>query len=150
MSDSTATEPTRIFPALRYRDAPAMIDWLQRAFGFRKHVVYEDEDGTVAHAQLTYGGGMIMLGSAKDDAFGQLVGPLDAGARQTQTIYVAVDDPDAHHGIASAAGAEIVMPLTDQHYGSRDYICRDPEGNLWCFGSYWPKAGEAPMPPVGG
>jgi uncharacterized glyoxalase superfamily protein PhnB len=51
---------------------------------------------------------------------------------------VAVDDPDAHHARAKAAGAVIMMELTDQDYGSREYAARDPEGNVWCFGTYRP------------
>ena len=56
-------------------------------------------------------------------------------------VYVSVDDPDAHHEQSTAAGAEIVMELADQEYGSRDYSARDPEGNLWSFGTYDPLVG---------
>lgn len=135
-------EATRVFPTLRYRDAPAMIAWLKRAFSFVEHVVYAGEDGTVAHAQLTYGSGMIMCGSARDDAFGRMVGTPEALGGTTQCIYVAVDDVDAHCARAQREGAEILSPPADTDYGSRDYICRDPEGHVWCFGRYWPKAGE--------
>jgi uncharacterized glyoxalase superfamily protein PhnB len=137
----TSLEPTRIFPGLRYRDAPAMIAWLGRAFGFTEHAVYPGEAGAIAHAQLAFGSAMIMLGSARDDRFGQMVGaPGSPG--NGQSVYIAVDDVDAHHARARAAGAEILMELTDTDYGSRDYICRDPEGCVWCFGTYWPKAHE--------
>jgi uncharacterized glyoxalase superfamily protein PhnB len=37
-----------------------------------------------------------------------------------------------------AAGGEIVRPLEDQDYGSRDFAVRDPEGNIWSFGTYDP------------
>jgi len=144
MSSNGTAEATRIFPVLRYRDAPAMIDWLQRAFGFRKHAVHENPDRSIAHAQLACGSGMVMLSSAKDDDFARLVGPPAPDGRTTQTIYIAVANVDAHHDTARAAGAQIVMPLTDTDYGSRDYICRDPEGQVWCFGTYWPKADDAP------
>lgn len=137
-------EASRIFPTLRYRDALAMIDWLERAFGFRRHAVYE-EDGMVAHAQLSLGSAMIMLGTARDDDFGCLVGPPDTQARQSHGIYIAVADVDGLHDRSVAAGAEVVMALTDQPYGSRDFSCRDPEGYVWSFGTYWPKAHEAPM-----
>lgn len=139
---NTPIEATRIFPVLRCRDAHAMIAWLERALGFRRHMVHEDGAGGVAHAQLTYGSGMIMLSSARDDDFGRVVAPPAPGGKTTQTVYLVVDDVDAHHAVAVAAGAEILMPLTDQDYGSRDYICRDPEGNVWCLGTYWPKPGE--------
>ena len=138
-------EPSRIYPALRYRDAPAMIEWLQKAFGFTKHVVYPGPEGTVTHAELALGSAMIMLGSARDDKFGAMVGaPIgpEGGGGNGQAIYVAIDDPDALCARAEAAGAKILMGLTDTDYGSRDFICRDPEGYVWCFGTYWPKAHE--------
>jgi uncharacterized glyoxalase superfamily protein PhnB len=55
--------------------------------------------------------------------------------------YVTVDDPDALHDRAVAAGAEIVMGLTDQDYGSREFAARDPHGNVWSFGTYRPSLG---------
>jgi hypothetical protein len=60
-----------VIPGHRYRNAPAAIDWLCNVFGFERHAVYEGELGTIAHAELTLGGGMIMLGSGKDDEFGR-------------------------------------------------------------------------------
>ena len=139
-------EPTRIYPTLRYRDAPTMIDWLIGAFGFEKHVVYPGPDDTIAHAQLNLGSGMIMVGSAGDGDFDKLVGGIDGPKTSGQAVYIAVDDTDALHDRARDAGAEIVMPPTDTDYGSRDFVCRDPEGYLWCFGTYWPKAHEPAMP----
>jgi uncharacterized glyoxalase superfamily protein PhnB len=53
-------------------------------------------------------------------------------------VYVAVEDPDALHERAKAAGAEIVMAPMDTDYGSRDFALRDLEGNLWSFGTYRP------------
>ena len=89
------------------------------------------EDGTIAHAQLTFGNGMIMLGSAREDEYGTLVKvPGDVGGVQTQSAYVVVDDADAHYARAVEAGAEIVMEIADQDYGGRLYSCRDPEGHL--------------------
>jgi uncharacterized glyoxalase superfamily protein PhnB len=73
-----------------------------------------------------------MLGSEKDDQYGSHAGQ--------GWLYVAVDDPDAHCERARAAGAEIVRDLGDTDYGSRDYAARDPEGNLWSFGTYRPAA----------
>jgi uncharacterized glyoxalase superfamily protein PhnB len=54
------------------------------------------------------------------------------------SLYLVVPDPDAHHDRAKAAGAQIVRELADQDYGSREYRARDPEGNLWSFGTYQP------------
>jgi uncharacterized glyoxalase superfamily protein PhnB len=130
-----------IIPTLRYRDAAAAIDWLCAAFGFERHLVVPGEGGAIAHAQLTCGNGMIMLGSAADDEFGRLQKtPVEVGGVGTQSPYVVVPDADAHYERAKAAGAAIVYDIRDEDYGGRGYSCRDPEGHLWNFGSYDPWA----------
>jgi len=131
--------PARIIPTLRYQDAPAAIEWLCRAFGFERHFVVPGENGTIAHAQLTFGNGMIMVGSARDDEFGRLQKtPAQVGGVGTQSPYVIVADVDAHHARAVAAGAQVTMAPRDEDHGGRFYSCRDPEGHLWNFGSYDP------------
>jgi uncharacterized glyoxalase superfamily protein PhnB len=128
-----------IIPTMRYRDAATAIEWLCRAFGFEKHLVVPGEKGVIEHAQLTLGDGMIMLGSARDDAFGRLQRtPGEVGGVTTQSPYIIVRDADAHHARAVAAGAEIVYDIKDEDYGGRGYSCRDPEGHLWNFGTYDP------------
>ena len=121
-----------IIPTLRYRDAKAAIDFLERAFGLERKEVYENDDGTVAHAELTHGRGMVMLGSA------------GTGDPQFEThhssTYVVVGDPDALHDRARAAGARITRELQDTDYGSREFTAQDPEGNVWSFGTYDPFA----------
>ena len=137
--DLAANTNSTIIPCLRYRDAPAAIEWLCAAFGFQKSAVYAD-GRTVHHAQLTFGNGMVMLGSADNASeWGrQIAQPGDVGLRETQSPCVVVTDADAHYARAKAAGAVIVMDITDQPYGGRGYSCRDPEGHLWWFGSYDP------------
>lgn len=126
-----------IIPTMRYRDAPAMVDWLCEAFGFQRQLVVPDGAGGIAHAQLTLGNGMIMLGSWRDDEFGALVRtPADGGS--VQSAYVVVTDVDAHAARAEARGADIVMAPRDADYGGRGYTVRDPEGQVWSFGSYNP------------
>jgi uncharacterized glyoxalase superfamily protein PhnB len=136
-----------VIPTLSYRDAPTMIDWLVRAFGFEKQAVYMDGD-VVLHAQLTWGDGMIMLGSAgKDGDWAKLMAqPNEIGGRSTHGVCVIVTDPDAHYARAKTAGADIVIDIADQHYGGRGYACRDPEGYVWWFGSYDPWNPEAGTP----
>jgi uncharacterized glyoxalase superfamily protein PhnB len=131
MSATTSTQT--IFAALRYRDASAAIDWLGRAFGFEAHEVHKGSNGRVQHAELAYGGNLIMLGEASDGADGRL--DEDFGPAW---LYVVVDDPDAHHERAVAAGAQIVRGMRDEEYGSRGYTASDPEGNVWSFGTYRP------------
>src|SRR3546814_1992530 len=105
-----ADTPATIIPGLRYRDALAAIDWLCSAFGFEKHAVYADGD-TVHHAQLTFGNGMVMLGSADNASqWGrQVAQPDEIGMRETQSPCVIVADADAHYAQAKAAGATIVL-----------------------------------------
>lgn len=143
LSISESQTRANIIPTLRYRDAAAAIDWLCAAFGFQPHLVVPGEDGTIAHAQLVLGHGMIMLGSARDDEFGAMQRPPAApDAPVSQSPYIIVADVDAHHAAAVAAGARVVMAPKDEDYGGRGYNCRDPEGNLWNFGSYDPWADE--------
>jgi uncharacterized glyoxalase superfamily protein PhnB len=118
-----------IIPTLRYDDAKAAIDFLVNAFGFERHHITENDDGTVAHAELTHGSGIVMLGTARGD---------DRFATGRAVTYVVVDDPDSVHDQAKAAGAPIVQELTDQDYGSREFAAKDPEGNVWSFGTYDP------------
>jgi uncharacterized glyoxalase superfamily protein PhnB len=90
-----------VYPVLKYDDPHAAIDFLERAFGFERLQIHEDDGGKVAHAELRCGDGIVAL-----------------------------------YDSAKAAGAEIVLEPTDQDYGSRDFSVRDPEGNIWAFGTY--------------
>ena len=119
----------RISPVLVYDNAAAAIEFLTKAFGFTEHSVHRSPDGAIAHAELGYGGSYVGLADRIPGAHSVFdLGPC--------AIYVTVDDPDAHHAQAVAAGAEVVFPLTDQDYGSRDYAVRDSEGFVWSFGTY--------------
>ena len=133
-------KPT-IIPTLRYHDAQSAIKWLCDAFGFKEHLVVPGDDGPIEHAQLTFGNGMIMLGSARDDDFGKLQAPPGSSdAVVCQSPYIVVSAIDEHYRNAVEAGAKIVIPLTEEDYGGKNYSCRDPEGYLWNFGSYDPWA----------
>lgn len=129
-----------IIPGLRYRAAPAAIDWLCDVLGFERHLVVPNEDGTIAHAQLVLGSGMIMLGSAHDGEFDDIVVPSAPGGQLTQSAYIVVEEVRALYERVRASGAGIVMELTEQHYGGSLFSVRDPEGQLWNVGSYNPWA----------
>ena len=120
----------KLYPALRYKDAKAAHQWLQDAFGLEPVALYEDEDGNVAHAQMRWGSDMIMFGTARKDSYEDRVGQ--------GWLYASCEDPDALCDRARAAGAQITREPTDQEYGSRDFGCRDLEGNQWSFGTYEP------------
>jgi len=130
-----------VIPCMRYRDAPAAIEWLCRAFGFEKQLVVPEPDGSIAHAQLSFGNGMIMLGSVRESEFGHLMKqPDEIGGAETQTAYVVVADADAIYAQAKSAGAKIMLDIKDEDYGGRGFSCFDPEGHLWNFGTYDPWA----------
>jgi uncharacterized glyoxalase superfamily protein PhnB len=130
-----------VIPVLRYRDAPAAIEWLCQTFGFEKNLVVSNKDGTIAHAQLSFGNGMIMLGSVlkNETEFGRLMKqPDEIGGAATQSAYVVVNDADAVYVRAKAAGAKIAVEIKDEDYGGRDFSCYDLESHLWSFGTYDP------------
>lgn len=138
-----------LIPSLRYEDAPAAILFLCDAFGFLPHAIYADEEDQqlIHHAQLLLDGNMIMLGSATEGEVAETYRwktPEEAGGI-TMCVYAVVEDVDAHHARALAAGAEIVAePHDNEGYPGRGYTARDPEGHVWSFGSYDPFA----PPPV--
>lgn len=128
-----------VMPALRYHDAHAAIEWLCLVIGFTRHAVYPGPDNTVGHAELTLNGGMIMLGSHKDDEYGKgFRSPGELGNVETRTAYVVVKDADAVYARAQAVGAQIVRPIQNTDYGSREFSVKDPEGHSWSVGTYNP------------
>ena len=123
MSSLAKDTRTTIIPSIRYRDEPAAIQWLCEVFGFEQQLIVPNEDGSIAHAQLSFGNGMIMLGTI--------------GA-ETHNTYVVVSDADAVYARIKSAGAEILREIRDEGYGGRGFICRDVEGHVWSFGTYDP------------
>lgn len=141
---------SHLYPSLYYDDAPAAIEFLCRAFGFRRRLVVPGEKGAIVHAELSLGDDVIMVGSTSQE--NGRISPR--GLRGVhQGLCVRVDDPDAHFARSVAAGAKIERELRDEDYGSRGYMATDPEGQSWCFGTYrpgahWTESSRAPH--VGG
>ena len=128
-----------LMPALRYRDCNAAVDFLARVFGFVEGAVFRDDANNVQHAELWFGNGGIMIGPVADTPFSSVMRQPDEAGGVTASFFCVVEDPDAHFAKSAAAGFEIVLPLTDQDYGGRDYSVRDPEGHVWTFGTYDPR-----------
>jgi uncharacterized glyoxalase superfamily protein PhnB len=128
--------PQSIYAAIRYADADAALAFLKSAFGATERAVHRDDAGTIRHGELEIAGSLVMIGQYGDEPWmgGESPRPLAS----TISLYVVVSDPDAHHARAVAAGATVVRELEDMDYGSREYSVRDPEGNLWSFGTYDP------------
>ena len=135
------TSRSTLIPCLRYRNAPAAIEWLCSVFGFEKHLVVANDDGSIAHAQLTLGAGMVMLGSVVASEFGALMKqPDEIGGAETQSAYLVVDDADAVLARVKAHGGRIAIDIKDEDYGGRGFSCLDLEGRLWSVGTFDPWA----------
>ncbi len=123
----------RISSALFYQDPAAAIDWLEKAFGFVTRVKIEGPDGQIVHSELELGDdGLIMVGGL-DGSLEGAESPDKIDGRFTQSLFVYVDDVDAHCKHAADAGARIVREPTDVHYGDRNYLAADLGGHVWCF-----------------
>ena len=132
---------SRLIPNLVYQDAAQAIDWLAEAFGFECTLRVDANRGGIAHAQLVHGDSMIMLSSVRDDDFGKnFAAPPTIGAN-TQGIYLVVDDVQGYYDRANAAGAETILPVTEQDYGGSGFTVHDIGGHIWSFGSYNPWLG---------
>ncbi|HEX8613432.1 MAG TPA: VOC family protein [Telluria sp.] len=141
MSASPKHTRANVIPCLLYRDLPAAVEWLCNNFGFEKQLIVPGDNDTIVHAQLTFGNGMVMLGStsAVESEYSKLIKqPDEIGGAQTQTICVVVADADAVYDRVVSASAQIVMHIKDEDYGGRSFTCRDLEGHVWTFGTYDP------------
>jgi uncharacterized glyoxalase superfamily protein PhnB len=119
-----------IHVTLRYDDPRAAIDFLTGTLGLTAGPITTADDGSIGHAELFWDGSAVMIGTR---------GSGDARFETGRAVlYLTTDTPDALHDKATGAGAPLVYGLTDQPYGSREFAVADPEGNVWCFGTYRP------------
>jgi uncharacterized glyoxalase superfamily protein PhnB len=140
MTTSAKNCKSTVIPGLRYRNAMEMIEWLCRAFGFEKQAVYAGPDGVVMHSQLTFGNGMIMVGSviSGTPVSKLLKQPDEIGGAETQSPYLVVSDIDAIYASAKMAGAKMVIDLEEKEHGGKAFSCSDPEGHVWNVGTFDP------------
>jgi uncharacterized glyoxalase superfamily protein PhnB len=129
-----------VIPGLRYQNAPATIEWLCGTFGFEKQAVYTGPNGAVMHAQLTFGNGMIMIGSVENgtQSSSLLKQPNEIGGAETQTPCLIVSDCDALYARAKAAGAKMLIDFEEREYDGESFTCSNPEGHIWHIGTYDP------------
>ncbi|MCH9651740.1 MAG: VOC family protein [Deltaproteobacteria bacterium] len=132
--DATPSSQT-IYSALFYRDALAAIAWLKEVLGFEERLVVPGPESSVAHAELSFEGAVIMLGTSQQDRGWK--SPLDL-AGINQLTYLVAEDVDSLYQRVQAAGAEIAIELQEMEYGSREFTVRDPEGHFWSIGTYRP------------
>lgn len=142
MTASSLLPAPNLMPLLRYRDLAEAMGWLETAFAFEKQIAVSDSDGAVIYGQMSYRGGLLMMGAVRDTDLDKLMcQPDEVGGVETQSCYIVVDDADAHYAKALEAGAEVVLELKSDGLGRRGYSCRDPEGHIWNFGTYNPGRG---------
>lgn len=142
MTASSTLPAPNLMPLLRYRDLAAAMSWLEQAFEFEKQISVSDSDGAAIYGQMSYRGGLMMMGAVRDTDLDKLMRqPDEVGGVETQSCYLVVDDADAHYARAQGAGAEIVLEIKSDGLGRRGYSCRDPEGHIWNFGTYNPGRG---------
>ena len=122
------TRPPSLSPILGYRDGPGALAFLEAAFGFDARLVVPGESGTSRHAELHLGDSSLLIHSLD----------TDHPRSDNHSVYLPVDDVDAVHARAVAAGLAVDRPPTDTDYGSRDFGGRDPEGHIWNVGTYRP------------
>jgi uncharacterized glyoxalase superfamily protein PhnB len=134
---ATQTSTPIFYPGLQYRDADAGMSWLREVLGCEPREDHRDDDGNVVHAELDFRGAIVMLSSAGVGR--EPFRSLPAGGR---LVYCAIDEVDSLYDRVREAGGDIAVELTDTDYGSRDFTVRDPEGNLWAFGTYRPQPDE--------
>lgn len=139
-----------IIPAVTYRDSKAAFAWLEKAFGFEPSMVISDAEGNLIHSEMSFGGGLIMVGN---EWSADHTSPSGVGGKNTQSVHVHLDeDVDAHCERARAAGAQIVAEPETQFYGDRTYRAKDLEGHIWTFGqtvqAKTPEEWDAAMPGI--
>lgn len=128
---SSPTSRPSFIPSLAYKDNRAALKWLQKAFGFEPSEVLTDAEGKIVHAEMTYAGGVVMIGGEWAD---WTRSPASLGGKNTQRVHVGIEHGiDEHCARARQAGAKIVMEPADQFYGARSYIATDLEGHYWTF-----------------
>lgn len=142
MSATAKDTRATVTPCLRYRDAKRAIEWLCEVFGFERHLVVPGQYDDIVHAQLSFGNGMIMLGShSRQNEYGKLIKmPDEIGGMQTQTISLAVRDAQEVYERVKRSGVEIILDIVEAPYGGRGFTCRDLEGHVWSIGEYDPWA----------
>ncbi|MBW2421214.1 MAG: VOC family protein [Deltaproteobacteria bacterium] len=121
----------RIAPNVFYDDPAAALDWLAKSFGFQLRMSMPGPDGKVMHAEMDVEDSVIMLSPTTDKE--QWRSPKSLDGCVTQSLYIYIDDVDAHYGIARAAGAKILAEPEEMFWGDRTYMAEDPEGHRWTF-----------------
>jgi uncharacterized glyoxalase superfamily protein PhnB len=130
-----------VVPMLSYVDGPAAMDWLAQAFGFEERERWLDEEGVLAHGEMSTGAGLIMLATPSPDYQSPLAhrSVCESAAAWSRVpwvvdgVLVYVEDIDAHIERARGAGATMLSSIESGPEGRRLYRVEDVEGHRWMF-----------------
>ena len=143
---ATMRDPGKLtaVPTLRYRNVGEAAKWAATVLGLQGKTVTSNSDDAAVYAEMRFGNSIVIFSGIGVFEFDQLLKqPDEVGGVVTQACYFVIDEVEDHFHHAKSHGADIVLDLTTYHDGGKGYACRDPEGHLWCFGSYDPWAGLA-------
>jgi PhnB protein len=122
-----------VTPYLIVHDGAGAIAFYQKAFGAKELFRMPTPDGKVAHAELKIGNSPFMLADECPER--GAVSPKSLGGSPTG-ILLYVEDVDGLTAQAIAAGAKVLMPVTDQFYGDRSGTVADPYGHKWTISTH--------------
>ena len=123
-------------PCLFYDDVEKAVRFLGKAFGLEKRFAHAGPDGKIAHAQMGLGSALVMLGGTNAPGALRTARSPKAAGSLNASVYLFVNDVDAHCRRAREAGAEILSEPADMFWGDRIYCALDPEGQFWCFATH--------------
>jgi uncharacterized glyoxalase superfamily protein PhnB len=124
----------RITPNVFYDDPAAALDWLAKTFGFETRMSMPGPDGGIMHAEMQVADSVIMM--SPTSAMDEWKSPKSLAGSVTQSLYVYVDDVDAHCARARGTGAKILAEPEDMFWGDRTYMVEDIEGHRWTFAQH--------------
>ncbi len=133
---STTRRPDGIWAPVTYEDARAGIRFLVEVLGFEEQIVVAapDDESMIVHSQIRWPeGGVVQVNTyAADNPF------LRERPPGAQSLYVVTSDPQAVWERCRAAGVEVLREPESPDYDpdGTGFSIRDPEGNIWSFGTY--------------
>jgi uncharacterized glyoxalase superfamily protein PhnB len=136
----------RMIPFLFYNDPRAALDWLAKAFGLETRMTMPGPEGQIMHAEMQLEDAVIMMGPVSDDVGSK--SPADLPG-VNQSLYLYVEDVNAHYQQAKAAGARIMSEPEDMFWGDRMYYAQDCEGHHWNFAQHVKDVAPEDMKPPG-
>lgn len=134
MPASPPANMPRITPNIHYDDLASALDWLSKAFGFETRMALPGPDGKMMHAEMTVADSAVMMSCTSRNS--EWKSPQSQGGAVTQSLYIYVDNVDAHQAVAKQAGGTIMAELEDMFWGDRIYVVADLEGHRWTFAEH--------------